>query len=278
MHGRTARSTTQIFGVILVFGLVSVAYVCSPTGPARARITGTPTLLVSIPAGRPEPLGIPSGRRLRFSDDFNGARLATRRWQPGWFGSQITPPVNAFEQGCYDRSEVRVSGGALDLSTIARPCVVNGRRYRYRSGIVTTRRSFTFTYGVVQARIYLPGSGRTIYNWPAFWADGTGIWPRTGENDVMEGLAGSAAFHFLSGSGSPGGAAPGRFTGWHTYAADWQPGMVTYYYDGARVGQITTGITASPMFIILDYAVSRTMGGPTRVGSTMKVDYVRVWQ
>ena len=94
----------------------------------------------------------------------------------------------------------------------------------------------------------------------------------------MEGLGGSAAHHFHSPSGSPGTQVSGNFTGWHTYAADREPGVVTYFYDGTQVGQITTGITAAPMYIILDYAVSSAVGGPTSVDQTMKVDDVRVWQ
>ena len=69
----------------------------------------------------------------------------------------------------------------------------------------------------------------------------------------------------------------GDFTGWHTYAADWQPGVVTYYYDGTEVGQITTGITSSPMYLILNDAVGGA-GGQVVTPSTMQVDYVRVWQ
>jgi hypothetical protein len=40
----------------------------------------------------------------------------------------------------------------------------------------------------------------------------------------------------------------------------------------------TIGLPAAPMYIILDYAVSSAVGGPTSVPQTMQVDYVRVWQ
>jgi beta-glucanase (GH16 family) len=110
------------------------------------------------------------------------------------------------------------------------------------------------------------------------WADGQSPWPTNGEDDVLEGLGGEACFHFHSPSGGPGSCVAGNLSGWHTFASDWQPGSVTYYYDGAQVGRITTGITSSPMYLILSNTVSSAMGGPTVAPSDMQVDYVRVWQ
>jgi beta-glucanase (GH16 family) len=69
----------------------------------------------------------------------------------------------------------------------------------------------------------------------------------------------------------------GAYTGWHTYGADWEPGVVNYYYDGVLVGSTKSGVTSSPMYLILDYAVGR-WGGPVKAPATMKVDYVRVWR
>ena len=251
---------------------------CAGAGIATSTPTLAPRVASSERALGVRPRGVAGQWRLEFSDEFSGGQLNRRRWQPGWFGSGLTPPVNTYELQCYASSQVRVGAGALALTAVSDPCRVHGHTYAYRSGMVTSRVSFHFTYGVMEARIYLPGAAHRIVNWPAFWADGTGPWPAGGENDVMEGLAGTAQYHFISPAGRTGRAPRGSYTGWHTYAADWQPGVVTYYYDGRRVGAITTGITSSPMFVILDYAVSPAMGGPTRTGQAMKVDYVRVWR
>ena len=72
-------------------------------------------------------------------------------------------------------------------------------------------------------------------------------------------------------TGCPEGTYPG---GWHTFAADWEPGIVTYYYDGVDIGSVTSGITSAPMFLILDYAAGTLAQAP----DTMKVDYLRVCQ
>jgi beta-glucanase (GH16 family) len=93
--------------------------------------------------------------------------------------------------------------------------------------------------------------------------------------DVLEGLGGSACWHFHDPSGGPGGCASGGYGGaWHTYGADWEPGVVTYYYDGVRVGQISTGITSAPMYLILGMGLGSSPVAP----ATEEVDYVRVWQ
>jgi beta-glucanase (GH16 family) len=246
---------------------------------ARCAATGVATLVdhPSGPLGSVAPTGIPGAWQLTWSDEFSEGGLDTSKWTTGWFGSGVTQPINSAEIGAYGPRQVAVDGGTLSLTATAATQVVNGRMYPYTSGLVSTYGKLSFTYGVVEARIYLPGSGGSIANWPAFWADGMGTWPTTGELDVMEGMRGQAAYHFHSPAGGPGADVAGTFTGWHTYAADWQPGVVTYYYDGHRVGSIRTGITNSPMYLILNYGLDNTYGGAIHTPDAMKVDYVRVW-
>jgi beta-glucanase (GH16 family) len=179
-----------------------------------------------------------------------------------------------------DPAQVGVSGGTLALTAVQRPCTANnGATYGYASGLVNTYHSFTFTYGYVEARIFLPAAGGTAANFPAFWADGTGDWPSTGELDVMEVLGDCLGYHFHSPLGAFGDCAQlGSTSGWHTFGADWQPGVVTYYYDGQRVGEVTAGITGSPMYLILNNSVDPSHGGPTLAPAAMQVDYVRVWR
>ena len=55
----------------------------------------------------------------------------------------------------------------------------------------------------------------------------------------MEGLSGVICWHFHDPLGGPGGCDTAITPGWHTFASDWQPGSVTYYYDGQDVGSIT---------------------------------------
>jgi beta-glucanase (GH16 family) len=256
--------------------------------PTTTPVTVAPTLPTTPPTAAPEvttpPAGTPSvspGTQMLFDDEFDGGSLDLSKWQPNWLGSSnssITKPINSAEVSCYDPSQVSVSGGSLHLSAEARSCTdEGGNKYSYASGLVETAGHFTFTYGHMEARVWLPGNGAAT-NWPAFWADGTGTWPVTGELDVMEGLSGNDCYHFHSPSGGPGGCASlSTASGWHVFAADWAPGSVTYSYDGNVVGTITSGITTAPMYLILNLGVGG-YGGAIEAPSTMLVDYVRVWK
>jgi beta-glucanase (GH16 family) len=230
----------------------------------------------SVPGPSLPPVPNAGSWHLNFSDDFSGTSLDLKKWHPNWFGASetaITNSVDTHDQECIDPKQTTVSNGELNIAAIAKSC--DG--YSFASGLISSNGLFSFTYGYFEARIWTPG-GSSISDWPAFWADGQN-WPQDGEIDVMEGLGGSACWHFHYSDGDPGGCAAVHDPGssWHTYGADWEPGSVVYYYDGIRVGQITTGVTSSPMYLILNLGVSSSMSPPIVVPAIMRVDYVRVW-
>ena len=101
-------------------------------------------------------------------------------------------------------AQVSVANGELDLTAIAKAESCGGVARSDASGILTTNGTFSFTYGYMEARIWLPGSG-SIADWPAFWADGQN-WPTDGEIDILEGLGGQACAHFHNPAGAPGPA------------------------------------------------------------------------
>jgi beta-glucanase (GH16 family) len=223
----------------------------------------------------------PSGSyALKFSDDFTGSSLDTAKWQAGWFGTGTTGPVNSGETAAYQSANLSVSNSSLALPLyVGRSISTSKGSFPNTGALVCTLGKFTFTFGQVEVRAYLPpsASGSQIANWPAIWCDGTGNWPATGEMDVLEGLGGPAAYHFHSPAGGPGANVPGNYSGWHTFGADWESGSVTFYYDGKKVGVITSGITSSPMYVILN---NTTNSGAPQAGTNpavMLVDWVRVW-
>lgn len=276
------KSTSQfIIGLSLVtISLVSVFML--------SNIFTKTTAPTSVEAAGISPLGQTENWELIFSDEFEGSTLDRAKWEPSWFGhDDVSFPVNDDEDSCYDPAQVSVSNGLLNLSAVTTNnpnCKIkSGAQSQYASGLVNTRESFTFTYGYMEARMNLPGENTDIWNWPAFWSDGTGEWPKTGEIDVMEGLSSHKPcwhYHYEDQAGrhqSDGGCVDSMDgTGWHTYAAKWEPGKITYYYDGEEVGSTSEGVVNAEHFLILNYALNDRYG--IHVPATAQVDYVRVWQ
>jgi len=170
---------------------------------------------------------------------------------------------------------------------------------------------FNTTYGYIEARISLP---ETKGAWPAFWMlpESTSIygnWPVSGEIDIMEtvgaGQNGSKACgtlhwgapeHVYKGSGYVDLSS--NFSYFHTYAVDWEPGKITWYYDGEEINNLTSwksGISGAsdalsfdapfdePFYILLNLAVDSGQFGASINKATfqedinMYVDYVRVY-
>ena len=189
----------------------------------------------------------------------------------------------------------------------------------YTSGrIRTTSRTnealFTTTYGYIEGRMSLPG---TQGAWPAFWmlpqsTEIYGSWPVSGEIDIMETcgafsdlesnvacgtLHWGVPAHVYKGSGYV--ELQSDYSYFHTYAIDWEPGKITWYYDGVAVNTLQnwesmiSGTTDSlsydapfdqPFYILLNLAVdSGQFGGAVNRATfqddiNMYVDYVRAYQ
>ncbi len=215
------------------------------------------------------------------NSSFAGKKLPPD-WRADWFGKRA--PVAHSERDCYSSQNLTFPGdGALHLLVTAQRSTCARTTEPYTAALISTDPSdgrsspgFQYKYGVLEARIYLPGDHGKIADWPAFWANGQ-RWPATGEDDVVEGLAGSACWSFHNAQGLRNGCIRNLRPGWHTFASNWEPGSLTYYFDGVEVERLTSGITSAPMYIVLNNDVHSNMADVTEPAA-MKVQYVRLWQ
>jgi beta-glucanase (GH16 family) len=243
----------------------------------------------SRPSPRPpRPMGMRGSWNLILNSQFTGHKLNASIWQPGWFGTGTTGPINGNELACYNSSNVSLPGdNTLHLKVTAVSSHCQGEQRPYTGALLSTnpydgRKSggFEYTYGALEAKVYVPPAGALIADWPAVITLGH-VWPQDGEDDILENLEGTICSHFHSPGFEPGGPLGGcdkyLRPGWHLFSSDWEPGSVTWYYDGAEIAHITEGVTSAPMYLVLVNTVS-VKGQAVSRPDAMRVAYVRVWQ
>lgn len=239
------------------------------------------------------------------SDDFDGDTLSPELWAAE---TGYGPEGNGWgndEWQLYTDSpdNVRIEDGNLVISAQCpvEPC--EKRDGSITSARIKTQDLFEQQYGRFEARIKLPeGQGF----WPAFWMLGANIdevpWPGCGEIDILEyqGQRPERVFGSLHGPGYSGGEAisgdielDGGETfadDFHVFAVEWDPGRITFFVDDEAYNIIrSTDVTwrgdwvfNNEFFIILNFAVGGTIGGPvgpdTEFPAEVLVDYVRVFE
>lgn len=242
-----------------------------------------------------------------FRDDFDGTALDRTKWMvqetrfSGMYGGS---------QGCYvdnDRT-VGVSGGLLRLtSTILAEEFLCRSPYgswmtKAEVSTVATRSKFTQTYGRFEARIKMPAEAGIAGSHSAFWLypqdQAYGRWPGSGEVDIAEWFSGLSAnvypsVHYAGENTSLSSGynckMPTSSTQFHTYAVEWTPTVMRFYYDGNLCyshAWTPTGMSApqpfdKPFYVVLTQVWG--LGWNTRAAgmpdtSTLLVDWVKAWQ
>jgi beta-glucanase (GH16 family) len=247
----------------------------------------------------------PSSRKLLWHDEFDGARGAppsARRWThdtggSGWGNDELQCYTSSPRNATTDGRGHLVITARQEQSSACQPARPNA----YTSARLTTRQTFTFTYGRVEARIKMPAG---VGTWPALWALGSDIdtagWPRSGELDVVEYLprrptSASGTVHGPTTTGGHWYLHRDAYTAdvlsddFHVYAMEWSPAQVEFFLDGVRFGTVTRseaeqrGVWKAdhPHFLLLNLAVGGTLGGAVPESTVwpqrLMVDYVRVY-
>src|SRR4051812_466582 len=187
-----------------------------------------------------------------------------------------------------------IADGILDITAAPTDpsiqSLIDGQQYT--SGMINTFHSFSQTYGYFEMRAELP-AGQGI--WPAFWLlPQDGSWPP--EIDIMEMLGDDPETLYTTVHSLAPGQTPGNHTmsqgvsnvaemssGYHTYGVDWQPDMLTFYFDGQEVYRTPTPADLNkPMYMIANLAIGGTWPGDadstTRFPAQMNIDYIRAYQ
>ncbi len=172
----------------------------------------------------------------------------------------------------------------LDIQAQPGPNVLN---LPYVSGLITTFHSFSQTYGVFEMRAQVP-AGRGL--WPAFWLlPLSKKWPP--EIDVMEVLGREPTKLYvlihdrLDGQNTAATVPvtiPDASQGFHTYAVDWEPDQITWYFDGNPVAsQPTSASLHAPMFMLINLGVGGKWPGfpdaATPFPAHYRIAYVRAY-
>ena len=185
------------------------------------------------------------------------------------------------------------------------------RKYiEYTSSSLTTRRSFSFTYGRMEVRAKIPTASGA---WPAIWLLGKGMeWPSCGEIDVMEFYRINGVPHILANAcwGSdrryqaiwntkriPFSHFTDKDPQWadkfHVWRMDWTPRAISIYLDDELMNEIPLKETINgtlgnhtnpfqkPQYILLNLALGGDNGGEIdnkKMPMQYLIDYVRVYQ
>jgi beta-glucanase (GH16 family) len=147
--------------------------------------------------------------------------------------------------------------------------------------MVTTKRSFAFTYGYVQVVAQIPGGPGT---WPALWLlPQTTEWPP--EIDIMEnfGAPNSIRTTYIEGTAdAPVQAASQNVltssnltNSYHTYGLLWKPGSLTWYLDGKVISTFNSStVSHQPMYFLANLAID----GQARSGSSFNIRSVKIYK
>ena len=228
------------------------------------------------------------GWDLIWNDEFEGPTVDTAAWE-------LLDRKNSHnnEKQYYLPEQISIDNGNLRITATNEP--FDGKAYR--SGRMWTWGEWS--YGRFEARAKLP---TTQGMWPAFWLNPRGVnWPTGGEIDIMENRGSepfqtSSAYHWGASVGAhqyasnhysatEDGAQVNFHDSFHTYAVEWDPGILRYYVDGNLhfiVDETVAPIHDTPKSIILNLAVGGFFDGDPD-GSTVfpqhfDIDYVRVWE
>jgi len=240
--------------------------------------------------------------KLVWSDEFDGKSLDYSKWEA---------EVNAFGGGNHElqmytdrKQNLRVEEGHLIIEARKDKPDISGTVREYSSARIRSKHRGDWKYGKFEIRAKLP-SGQGV--WPAIWMLPTdevyGTWASSGEIDIMEfkGQEPNVVWGTLhygkqwpdnKHTGTQKKLAKGNLTDdFHTYAIEWEEGVIRWYVDGELYQTQTEWTSGGGKFpapfdqrfhLLLNLAIGGGFVGNPDVSTPFPrqflVDYVRVYQ
>ena len=244
---------------------------------------------------------------LVWSDEFDGEGPINKE---KWFLQTQLPPGGNWWGGLIQHYTDRLDNSYLKdgyLNLVAKKELFEdqGETKAYTSARLNSK--FAFTYGRIEVRAKLPEG---IGTWPAIWMLNKNIdedgaywdiqgygrtkWPTCGEIDILEHWGKnqdyvSSAVHNASSYGYKvenvgGQRVVNASNEFHIYSLEWTEEKLTFSVDGKEHLQYNPPIKNSDTwpydsdyYLILNIAIEPDID-PSFLESTMKVDYIRVYQ
>ncbi|MCX6398964.1 MAG: glycoside hydrolase family 16 protein [Propionibacteriales bacterium] len=242
-----------------------------------------------------------------FHDDFDGTALDTDKWlvQETWYSG-----MTSGNRDCYvnDADTIAVDSGTLrvtarrQLETFTCSSPFGAFETTSTAGTVTTRDRFGQAYGRFEFRAKLPvdpgvpGAHSALWLYPQ--AHTYGAWPLSGEIDVAEWWSARPAnvypsVHYsgevpLQSTGT-NCAVPTASSAFHTYAVEWTPERMQFFYDDKLcfshvwnpLGLSRPQPFDKPFNLVVTQVWGNLWNAPndqTAASATIEVDWVRAWQ
>ena len=235
---------------------------------------------------------------LVFDDEFNNF-VSSPDGSQGWmtslpYGGDAARTLSGNNEAQYysdssvGKNPFTVKNGVLSITASKAAPGSNPDNLPYVSGMITSFKSFSMTYGLFEVRAELP-AGQGL--WPAFWmlpADNQ----YTSELDVFEQLGNDPSTIYSTTHGATNGQWGSDFqtlhvantaAAFHTYGVNWEPKTITFLMDGHVVASAPTPSSMnSPMYMLLNLAVGGAGSWPGAAASgavpaPMKIDWVRAY-
>lgn len=255
--------------------------------------------LVSV-AQYPPDLSDPTWQ-LIWSDEFNDGTISTALWEV----------KNEFDHGgghnvVFNNGNVVETNGNLVLTlkeeTYYCTSLVNCKRqdltglpYDYTGGYVTSKASYNFKYGYIEARIKFD-YGHAM--WPAFWTfRGDGVTSSNADEiDICEMLmwdesdlaspwdSMTSNLHYTYNGQDPSDGfkrtAIGNYDDvYRTFSIEWNPDSLIWYVDGVIKRVYPNPGIVDPVKVLFDIGIREDkIDGTTPSQKDMLVDYIRVYQ